>query len=69
MIGKKPAEEVGVVDTVYEDNVIIRLLVREDVHDRFRDEITASSEGRLALEDEEKVLAAPVNGKLQVFKE
>ena len=69
LIGKKPAEEVGVVDTVYEDNVIIRLLVREDIHDRFRDEITASSEGRLALEDEEKVLAAPVNGKLQVFKE
>ena len=69
LIGKKPAEEVGVVDTVYEDNVIIRLLVREDIHDRFRDEITASSEGRLALEDEEKVLAAPVSGKLQVFKE
>ncbi|MBQ7059074.1 MAG: YigZ family protein [Firmicutes bacterium] len=67
LIGKKPKDECSEMETVYEDQVTMHLLIREDQVTKIAEEITAVSEGKLSLKPGEKKKAALVKGRLQII--
>ena len=67
MIGRKEKDICSETETLYEDQVTMKLLIREDEVLKISDEIVAASEGRLKLELGEKKKAALVKGRLQII--
>ncbi len=68
LIGKMPKDECSEMSTVYEEQVTMHLLIREDKVQNVADEITAASEGRLKLEPGEKKKAALISGRLEIME-
>ena len=68
LIGKKSKEECSEKETVYEDQVTMHLLIREDQVAKITDEVTAASEGKLALMPGEKKKAALIGGRLEIME-
>ena len=56
-------------DTVYTDQVTMKMLIRHDQDAKFLQTVTASSDGKLQPARQEAVWAAELNGKYVFFDE